>query len=75
MPGKDKNMSKTIVNGIGGAPKTVTRSVIGQKEPLAHPKNCSNECPYGYGRAFCWPCMKKIMGEHNAAKKVTPQEA
>lgn len=75
MPRKDKNMSKTVVNGMGGAPKTVTRSVIGQKEPVAHPKNCKNECPYGYGRAFCWPCMAKIMAEHRAVKSVTPQEA
>ena len=44
-------------------------SVIGQKEPLAHPQNCKTECPYGYGRAFCFPCLAKIMSEHNAAKK------
>ncbi|MBO6241424.1 MAG: hypothetical protein J6M44_03160 [Butyrivibrio sp.] len=66
-------MSKTIVDRTSGITKTVTRSVIGQKEPLAHPKNCSHECPYGYGRAFCWPCMAKIMNEHRANRKV--QEA
>ena len=45
------------------------RSAIGQKEPLAHPKNCKTECPYGYGKAFCFPCMAKIMSEHNTNKK------
>lgn len=44
-----KEESKTIVDRTCTT-KTVTRSVIGQKEPLAHPKNCKNECPYGYGR-------------------------
>ena len=23
-------------------------SAIGMKEPVAHPKNCKTECPYGY---------------------------
>ena len=50
-------------------------SVIGKKEPLPHPQNCKTECPYGYGRAFCFPCMAKIMAEHNAAKKKSVQEA
>jgi len=68
-------MSKTIVDRTSCATKTVTRSVIGQKEPLAHPKNYKHECPYGHGRAFCWPCMAKILAEHRAARKVTPQEA
>ncbi len=63
-------MSKTIVDRTSGITKTVTRSAIGQKEPIAHPKNCSHECPYGYGRAFCWPCMAKIMNEHRAARRV-----
>ena len=44
-------------------------STIGQKEPLAYPQNCATECPYGYGRAFCFPCIAKIVSEHNAAKK------
>jgi len=68
-------MSKTIVDRTSCTAKTVSRSVIGQKEPLAHPKNCKHECPYGYGRAFCWPCMAKILADHRAARKVTPQEA
>lgn len=50
-------------------------SVIGKKEPLPHPQNCRTECPYGYGRAFCFPCMAKIMAEHNAVKKKSVQEA
>ena len=32
-------------------------------EPIAHPQNCMAECPYGRGRAFCYPCMKKILCE------------
>ena len=44
-------------------------SVIGEKEPVAHPSNCKNECPYGYDRSFCFPCMAKIMAEHRANKK------
>ena len=50
-------------------------SVIGQKEPLAHPQNCHSACPYGHGSAFCFPCMAKIMSEHNAAKKAISKEA
>ena len=37
-------------------------SAIGKPEPIAHPRNCRNECPYGRGRAFCFPCYAKIMG-------------
>ena len=44
-------------------------SAIGRKEPLAHPQNCATECPHGYGRAFCFPCIAKIVSEHNAVKK------
>lgn len=44
-------------------------SVIGKKPPLNHPANCKEECPYGYDRAYCFPCMKKIVEEHKAAKK------
>ena len=42
---------------------------IGAKEPLAHPCNCDHECPYGYDRAFCFPCMKKIMAEHREKRE------
>lgn len=38
-------------------------SVIGRGEPIAHPKNCKHECPYGYNKPFCFPCYKKIMAE------------
>ena len=40
------------------------RSAIGAKEPVAHPKNCRTECPYGYDKAFCFPCMAKLMREY-----------
>lgn len=36
---------------------------------VAHPQNCNTECPYGYGRSFCFPCMAKIMSEHAALKR------
>ena len=64
------NVMKTT--GVTGAKYS---SVICKKEPLAHPCNCKTECPYGYGKAFCFPCMAKIMAEHRAAKKVTTQGA
>lgn len=47
----------------------VIAMVIGRPEPVAHPLNCNAECPYGKGKSFCFPCMAKIMAEHNAAKK------
>ena len=50
-------------------------SVIGKKEPVAHPQNCRTECPYGYGRSFCFPWMAKIMSEHSAAKKAASLNA
>lgn len=50
------------------------RSAINAKEPIAHPKNCRTECPYGYDRAFCFPCMAKIMNEHRAAKRKDDDE-
>ena len=37
------------------------KSAINAKIPNAHPCNCKHECPYGKDRAFCFPCMKKIM--------------
>ena len=64
---REINVQKTRENGYS--------SVIGKKEPLAHPQNCKTECPYGHGRAFCFPCMAKIMSEHNAAKKAVEKEA
>ena len=64
------NIRKTT--GVTGAHYS---SAIGQKEPLAHPCNCKDECPYGYGKAFCFPCYKKIMSEHYAAKKAATREA
>lgn len=36
---------------------------------ISHPQNCRTECPYGYGRSFCFPCMAKIMSEHAAQKR------
>ena len=50
-------------------------SALGKKEPLAHPGNCRTECPYGFGKAFCFPCCAKIMAERRAAKEVMMQGA
>lgn len=52
--------------GVTGAKYS---SVIGKKEPLAHPSNCRSECPYGFGRAYCFPCYAKIVAEHRAAQR------
>lgn len=62
---REYNVMQTMTNNYS--------SVIGKKEPLAHPQNCRTECPYGYGRSFCFPCMAKIMTEHNATKKNTQE--
>ena len=51
------------------------RSAINMKEPIAHPCNCDHECCYGKDRALCFPCMKKIVEEHRAAKKLIAKEA
>ncbi len=64
------NKLKTM--GVTGSYYT---SVIGKKEPLPHPCNCKTECPYGYGKAFCFPCMAKIMSEHYANKKAVTENA
>ncbi len=45
------------------------RTALGQPLPVEHPRNCKHECPYGHDRAFCFPCMAKIMGEHRAANR------
>ncbi|MCR5461062.1 MAG: hypothetical protein K6F51_14405 [Acetatifactor sp.] len=50
-------------------------SIITNSETLPHPCNCKTECPYGYGKAFCFPCMAKIMSEHNAARKHSAAKA
>ena len=48
---------------------------MGYKEPVAHPVNCKEDCPYGYGQAFCFPCMARLLAEQRAAKKnSTPVE-
>ena len=67
-------MSRTVVDRRTGKAKNYGSSSLGHRGGLEHPKNCKCECPYGYGRAFCWPCMKKIVSEHNAAKKSAPKE-
>ena len=45
------------------------RPPINKKDQISHPKNCKNECPYGRDRAFCFPCMAKILAEHKAARQ------
>ena len=50
----------------------VPSKIIGGRIPTPSPLNCKNPCPYGYGRAFCFPCMKKILGQD--AEKSEPKE-
>lgn len=34
--------------------------VIGP-EQVPSPVNCKHPCPYGKGRAFCFPCMERLV--------------
>ncbi|OON87419.1 hypothetical protein BXO88_03860 [Oribacterium sp. C9] len=63
-------MSYKINGGIKIIMSTVS-TPMGQQEPPAHPRNCDHECPYGHGRAFCWPCMKTVIADHKSAKKLS----
>ena len=47
----------TVVFVVGSAEERgCNASVLGKKEPVSHPVNCKEECPYGYDRPFCFPC-------------------
>lgn len=37
--------------------------------PIPHPRNCSDECVYGKGREFCWPCYKKIVSSMRTVER------
>ncbi len=65
---KDKDMSRGLCFARIGS-GSIYRSAIGQRMPVEHPRNCRTECPYGFGRAFCFPCMAKIMGEFRDERK------
>jgi len=54
------------IKGIGVIEWEPTKSLIGISEPIAHPKNCKTECSYGRDKAFCYPCMAKILNERRA---------
>ena len=58
-----------ILKVMGVIQKRPATSIMGKKEPVAHPCNCKTECPYGYGRSFCFPCMAKIMSEKSASRR------
>ena len=58
-----------ILKVMGVIQKRPATSIMGKKEPVAHPCNCKTECSYGYGRSFCFPCMAKIMSERNSSRK------
>lgn len=55
-----KQFNVTRTTGVTGE---YSSSVVGRGEPVAHPANCRTECPYGRDRAFCFPCMAKILSE------------
>ena len=48
-------------NTMSGA--YIEKNRTGAKPPVNHPQNCKEECPYGYDKAFCFPCYKKLMEE------------
>lgn len=57
----------TKINGIRYIPEAPeTRAIT--------PQNCTESCPYGHGRAFCFPCYKRILLDHykkkNSANRV-----
>lgn len=66
------NYNSAGATGVTGKP---SRSAVGAREPLAHPVNCDHECPYGYGRSFCFPCYKNIMEDHRQKKNAASQGA
>lgn len=41
----------------------VATGVASVGSQFAHPQNCKTECTYGRNRAFCFPCMAKILSE------------
>ncbi|MCF0127760.1 MAG: hypothetical protein HUJ70_04280 [Pseudobutyrivibrio sp.] len=52
------NIRKTT--GVTGG---YVHRTVSQRPPIDHPKNCREECCYGYNRAYCFPCYKKLMAE------------
>lgn len=42
---------------------------IGERLPVSHPVNCNQECPYGFDKAFCFPCYKKLLAEMRKKKR------
>lgn len=61
--------------GKKGVTGQLCESAVGAKVPLAHPVNCNHECPYGYGRSFCFPCYKNIMEDYRQKKSTASQGA
>ena len=66
------NYNVTRTTGVTGQ---YCGSAVGAKEPIAHPVNCDHECPYGYGRSFCFPCYKNIIEDHRQKKNADYQGA
>lgn len=58
--------NKKINEGVTDRPYV---AIVGRPEPVAHPLNCKNECPYGRGRSFCFPCMAKILADSRTKKE------
>ena len=52
---------------------SIPGTVMGGREGQSHPRNCSNECVYGRGRDFCFPCYAKIMQEMRAKKQAAAE--
>ncbi len=58
----------SLLKTMGVTEARPVTSVMGKKEPTAHPTNCRIQCSYGMGKTFCFPCMKEILEEHKALK-------
>ena len=65
---EDETMSYGY-NVLSNASSQVYGSNMGAKPPINHPQNCKCECPYGYDRAFCFPCYKKLMMDMASKKR------
>ena len=62
----------TIINNIINnnlVPSPSSNSSVSPYGPAPHPVNCKTECPYGRGRAFCFPCYAKLMNRQREQQK------
>lgn len=58
-----------IVHQIPSGTKRGSHEPYTREGAIPSPCNCKTPCCYGRARSYCWPCMKKIVEDHNANKK------